>query len=62
MLKAARTRHGRRFEKRTTTMLHWLVGSCRVLGLNAQNWMLVIAGAFVVYFAALALLRHHRTH
>ncbi len=26
-------------------MLHWLVGSCRVFGLNGQNWMLVIAGA-----------------
>lgn len=45
-------------------MLHWLVGSCRVLGLDGQNWMLVIAGAFVVYLAALAIVRHrrHSTH
>jgi hypothetical protein len=44
-------------------MLYWLVDTCRVLGLNAQNWMLVIAGAFAAYLAALALLRHrhHRT-
>ena len=42
-------------------MLHWLVGSCHVFGLNAQNWMLVIAGALVVYLIGLALLRrrHH---
>lgn len=42
-------------------MLHWLVGSCRVLGLNGQNWMLLIAGALAVYlavyFGALALKR-----
>ncbi len=44
-------------------MLHWLVGSCRVLGLNAQNWMLVIAAGLAIYFAALALLRRrHQPH
>lgn len=44
-------------------MLHWLVGSCRVLGLNGQNWMLVIAGALVVYLAALAwIVRRQSTH
>lgn len=41
-------------------MLHWLVGSCRVFGLDGQNWMLVIAGALVAYVAALALIRRHR--
>ncbi len=44
-------------------MLHWLTGNCRVFGLNGQNWMLVIAGALVVYFVVLALLRRrHRLH
>ena len=46
-------------------MLHWLVGSCRVFGLDWQNWMLVFAGVFAVYLAALALVSHwrrHRTH
>ena len=44
-------------------MLQWLVGSCQVLGLNGQNWMLVIAGALVVYCLALFVLRrrHPRT-
>lgn len=41
-------------------MLHWLVGSCRVLGLDAQNWMLVIAGALAVYLATLVLIRRWR--
>jgi hypothetical protein len=41
-------------------MLHWLVGSCRVLGLDGQNWMLLIAGVLAVYFAALALTRRLR--
>jgi LPXTG-motif cell wall-anchored protein len=41
-------------------MLHWLVGSCRVLGLDGQNWMLVIAGALGVYAAALLLIRRRR--
>ena len=47
-------------------MLHWLVGSYRVLGLNGQNWMLVIAGAFAVYlavyFGVLALNRRRHSH
>ena len=44
-------------------MLHWLVGSCRMLGLDGQNWMLVIAGAFAVYLAVyfgLSALKRHR--
>lgn len=41
-------------------MLQWLTGSCQVLGLNGQNWMLVIAGALVVYCAALIVLRQWR--
>lgn len=41
-------------------MLHWLVGSCRVLGLNGQNWMLVIAGALAVYCAVLLIIRRRR--
>lgn len=43
-------------------MLRWLVGSYEVFGLDGQNWMLVIAGAFAVYLAALALIRRHRAH
>jgi len=44
-------------------MLHWLTGNCRVLGLDGQNWMFVMAGALAVYFAVLALVRRrHRTH
>ena len=44
-------------------MLHWLVGSCRVFGLDGQNWMLVIAGVFAAYLAGLVLLRRYqRTH
>lgn len=31
-------------------MTLWLIDSSRVLGLNAQHWMLVIAGTFTVYF------------
>ncbi len=43
-------------------MLHWLVGSCRVFGLDGQNWMLLIAGALAVYFFVLALLRRRPSH
>jgi len=43
-------------------MLQWLVDSSRVLGLDTQNWMLVIAGALVAYLTALALIRRLRTH
>lgn len=38
-------------------MLQWLVDSFPVLGLKGQNWMLVIAGALVVYCAVLIVLR-----
>ncbi len=41
-------------------MLQWLVGSCRVLGLNGQNWMLVIAGALAVYLVVLYFIRLRR--
>jgi hypothetical protein len=43
-------------------MLHWLTGSCRVFGLNGQNWMLVIAGALAAYIVVLGLLQRFRTH
>lgn len=41
-------------------MLKWLVGSCEVLGLSGQNWMLVIAGALIVYCVALCVVRRRR--
>jgi hypothetical protein len=42
-------------------MLQWLVDSFPVLGLRGQNWMLVSAGALVVYCAVLIVLRR-RSH
>ncbi len=45
-------------------MLGWLVGNCELLGITAQNWMVVAAGALVLYVLALlaARLRHARQH
>ena len=40
-------------------MLHWLVGNCDLFGFNAQNWMLVVTGALVLYLLTL-LVTHER--
>ena len=42
-------------------MLRWLVGNCDVFGFTAQNWMLVVAAALLLYAVSLLLLaRRHR--
>jgi len=38
-------------------MLDWLVGSSEFLGVTWQNWMLLIGGGLLVYFAILAIAR-----
>lgn len=38
-------------------MLNWLVGSCDILGLRGQNWMLLIGALFALYIAWLAFAR-----
>ena len=38
-------------------MLPWLVATSDVLGLHAQNWMLLTAGLFALYIAWLAFAR-----
>jgi hypothetical protein len=38
--------------------LDWLVGACRVFGLRAQNWMLLLFAALAAYALVLYLLRH----
>lgn len=40
-------------------MLNWLTGNFEVFGLPGQNWMLVVAGGFLLYIAALAIGRRH---
>ena len=42
-------------------MLDWLVGNCcDLFGVSLQNWMVVFAGAFVVYVAALWITERRR--
>jgi type IV secretory pathway TrbD component len=43
-------------------MTEWLVAECRVFGLVAQNWMLLVVGAFIAYAVAHALLRMRSRH
>jgi hypothetical protein len=43
-------------------MLDWLIGSCDVFGLPCQNWMLALAGALIIYLAALAVLQKRQPH
>jgi len=38
-------------------MLSWLVETSDILGLHAQNWMLLAAALFALYVAWLALAR-----
>jgi hypothetical protein len=42
-------------------VLNWLVQSCDVLGYSGQNWMLVVAGFFLLYIAAIAIGRRSQT-
>ena len=44
-----------------TTFLNWLVADVLVLGLRAQNWMLLIALFFVLY-GCVHLLKRERRH
>jgi hypothetical protein len=41
-------------------MLNWLVGTCELFGLSGQNWMLLAAGALLIYVVTLLILRRHR--
>ena len=36
-------------------MLDWLTDTVTLFGLSAHNWMLLVAGLFVVYILALAI-------
>jgi hypothetical protein len=36
----------------------WLIAETVLFGLSVQNWLLVAAGAFLVYGIALGLWRH----
>jgi len=38
-------------------MRDWLVADCHLFGLPAQNWMWLLASAFLVYVLSLALTR-----
>jgi len=40
--------------------LDWLTENCRLLGLNGQNWMLIVGGGLLIYVGALALERHRK--
>ena len=42
-------------------MLRWLVGNFDVFGYSGQNWMLVVAGALLLYVLTLLLTRQSRT-
>jgi hypothetical protein len=37
--------------------MNWLIGNIDLFGLQAQNWMLVIAAGLLVYIAWLAVSR-----
>jgi hypothetical protein len=54
----ARRRQDRRME---LALLNWLVADVSLLGLQAQNWMLVFAAVFVLY-GCIYLLRRKRGH
>lgn len=41
-------------------MTEWLVADCTVLGIPTQNWMWVVAAAFLLYGLTLALMRRRR--
>ena len=45
----------------SSTVLNWLTDNCEVLGLNGQNWMLVVAGGMLLYIAMLVIARRHQT-
>jgi hypothetical protein len=40
-------------------LLNWMLGNCRVFGLDIQIWMLAFAGIFIIY-GATHLLLHSR--
>ena len=42
-------------------MNEWLVAECPLFGLHTQNWMWLLAAAFLVYVAWLALARHRNS-
>jgi hypothetical protein len=39
-------------------MADWLVGECIVFGVFTQNWMWLVAAAFLVYGVAAVFMRH----
>jgi hypothetical protein len=41
-------------------MMNWLVGDCQIFGLVIQNWMLLIGGGLLLYFAVLAIAGRRR--
>jgi hypothetical protein len=44
-------------EEALVPMREWLVAECNLFGLPTQNWMWLLAGAFLVYLASLGLAR-----
>lgn len=42
--------------------MQWLVADWYLLGLNGQNWMLVVGGALALYVAGLVIARRRRPH
>ena len=38
-------------------MADWLIAECIVFGITTQNWMWVVAAAFLLYGLVLALMR-----
>jgi hypothetical protein len=38
-------------------MREWLVAECNLFGLPTQNWMWLLAGAFLAYLASLGVAR-----
>ncbi|MBI3703749.1 MAG: hypothetical protein HY244_07870 [Rhizobiales bacterium] len=42
-------------------MLDWLTDDIALLGLPAQNWMLLLGGGLMLYIGALAFPRRRRT-
>ena len=42
-------------------MMNWLIGNCcDLFGVTLQNWMIVFAGAFIIYIAALCIAERRR--
>jgi hypothetical protein len=54
-----RAHRGARAQRKigSASMADWLIAECIVFGITTQNWMWVVAAAFLLYGLVLALMR-----